>query len=405
MSPPDPTPPLLLRQVTLTDGSTADVQLSDGRIVAIGTELPPSPNGESIDLAGHLLLPSLAEPHAHLDKAFLAETVLNPTGDLLGAIEAMRDHHHQITVDDIVVRATRAVELMLRHGVTAIRTHADTVSSNGLRSIEALVAVREKFRGLVGIQVVALTGWPTTGPEGAEHRALLREAIGIGIDAVGGCPHLEDDPGAATDFFLDIAAEHSLAVDLHTDETLNPQALALEQLARRVLDTQFDPQVTASHCVSLGVQTEARQHEIAELVAEAGIGVVALPHTNLFLQGRDHQSSMPRGITAVKALRAAGVTVCAGADNLQDPFNPVGRGDPLETAGLMIMASHLLPDQAFAAISGDVRQVLGLAPVSVSVGSPADLVAVPAGTIREAIAFGPPGRHVFVAGRRVVRPD
>ena len=57
---------------------------------------------------------------------------------------------------------------------------------------------------------------------------------------------------------------------------------------------------------------------------------------------------MPRGVTAVKALRAAGVNVAAGADNLQDPFNPVGRGDPLETAGLMIMTAHVLPADALA---------------------------------------------------------
>jgi cytosine/creatinine deaminase len=398
-------PALLLRNATLDDGSSADVLLADGRIAAIGPDAGADVSAERVDLTGHLLVPSLAEPHAHLDKAFLAETVLNPTGDLMGAILAMRDHHPSITVEDTTARATRAVELMLSQGVTAIRTHADTVATSGLLSVEALIAVREQFRGLVDIQVVALTGWPTTGAEGAEHRALLRAAIDAGIDAVGGCPHLEDDPDGATDFFLDIAGEHGLPLDLHTDETLDPHALGLEQLARRVLDTQFEPLVTASHCVSLGVQTEARQREIAELVAEAGIGVVALPHTNLFLQGRDHQSAMPRGLTAVKALRAAGVTVCAGADNLQDPFNPVGRGDPLETAGLMIMAAHLLPDQAFAAVSSDVRRVIGIPPVTISVGAPADLVAIPARTVREAIAFGPARRHVFVAGRRVVSPS
>ena len=61
--------------------------------------------------------------------------------------------------------------------------------------------------------------------------------------------------------------------------------------------------------------------------------------------------AMPRALTAVKALRAAGVNVCAGADNLQDPFNPMGRGDPLETAALMVMAAHLLPDQALHTVS------------------------------------------------------
>ena len=110
------------------------------------------------------------------------------------------------------------------------------------------------------------------------------------------------------------------------------------------------------------MQSELRQREVAEQVAAAGISVVALPHTNLFLQGRESQVCMPRALTAVKALRAAGVNVAAGADNLQDPFNPVGRGDPLETAGLMIMTAHLLPADALHMVAGAARAAMGLAP-------------------------------------------
>ncbi len=404
MSTSAPTPRLVLRNATLADGTTTDLILDDGLIASIEPAVVAKVGDETIDLAGHLVVPSMAEPHAHLDKAFLADVVANPTGDLLGAIEAMREHHHRISVEDIVTRATRAVELMLRNGVTAIRTHADLVATSGLRSVEALIQVRERFRGLVDLQVIALVGWPTVGPDGAEHRALLRAAIDAGIDGVGGCPHLEADPVWCTDYLLEQAGEHGLPVDLHTDETLAAHALGVEHLAKRVIETGFREPVTASHCVSLGVQSEARQREISELVAAAGVGVVALPQTNLFLQGRDHQSAMPRGLTAVRALHDAGAMVCAGADNLQDPFNPIGRGDPLETAGLMTIVAHLLPQQAFASVTSDVRRVIGLSPVDVAVGSPADLVAIPARSVREAIAFGPPGRHVFVGGRRVVSP-
>ena len=107
--------------------------------------------------------------------------------------------------------------------------------------------------------------------------------------------------------------------------------------------------MTASHCVSLGMKPPDRQRAIAEAVAAAGIAVVALPATNLFLQGRDHQQAMPRGLTAVRGAAAAGVVVAAGADNLQDPFNPLGRGCPFETAGLMVWTAHLTPADAWAA--------------------------------------------------------
>jgi cytosine deaminase len=162
----------------------------------------------------------------------------------------------------------------------------------------------------------------------------------------------------------------------------------------------FPHAATASHCVSLGQLPLDQQRAVAELVAEAGVNVIALPHTNLFLQGRG-TAPMPRGLTGVATLRAAGVNVAAGADNLQDPFNPVGRACPFETAGLMIMSVHDLPAVAWSAVTDASRRTLGLPPVTITAGAPADLLAVRADTVREAIATGPPGRRVWKRGIRI----
>lgn len=337
---------------------------------------------------GYIVLPAFVEPHAHLDKAFLAERVENPTGDLMGAILAMEAARSTITLADTIERAERAARLLAANGCTAIRSHVDLTLVGGLMSVEALIDVRERLRGLVEIQVAALCAWPSIGPEGADQRALMREAIAMGVDVVGGCPHLESDPAAANDGLLTLAAEGGLPVDLHTDETLNPSMLALEDLAERVVATGFAHHVAASHCVTLILQSEARQREISEKVAAAGISVIALPHTNLFLLGRDCQVAMPRGVTAVRALQAAGVNIAAGADNLQDPFNPVGRADPLETAALMIMTAHVLPGDALKMVTTNARQALGLGPTT-------DKMAVRAATVREAIAFGPADRRLI----------
>ena len=163
----------------------------------------------------------------------------------------------------------------------------------------------------------------------------------------------------------------------------------------------FDLGATASHCVSLGVQEEYRQSEVAEAVALAGISIITLPQTNLYLQGRDRPVSTPRGLTAIAALRRAEVNLAAGADNLQDPFNLVGKGDPLETAALLVMAAHYLPPAAYEAVSTASRKAMGLPPVCIEPGSPAELMAVPASSVREAIASQPAGRIVIHAGRVV----
>ena len=394
---------LLQRATTNHDDVThlqQDIRIVDGVITQLGQLLPAETDDEVIDLGGYILLPAAVEPHAHLDKAFLAERIVNRTGDLMGAITAMSESRHLLGVDETIERAERAARLMAANGYRAVRSHADTTTTHGLRSIQALAEVKQRVAAVIDIQIVALSGWPVIGPSAADQRALLNEALTAGADLVGGCPHLEGgDTLGPTEFFLQTATDHGVGVDLHTDETLDPTARGLAELAELV-SSGFEHQVTASHCVSLSMQPEEEQRATAEAVAAAGIGVVALPHTNLFLQGRN-QSPMPRGLTAVAALKAAGARVAAGADNLQDPFNPVGRACPFETAGLMIMTAHALPHQAWESVSGVAADVTGLGAQSIEAGQPADLVAARAATVREAIAFGPSDRIVWRNGHRL----
>ena len=388
-----------LTRVTLIDGDVTDVIVLDGVITSIGrgTRLPS--DAQVVDLAGYLLLPAAVEPHAHLDKAFLAETIANPTGDLMGAINAMVANRHRLNIAETVERAERAARLMAANGFSAIRTHADTTCEHGLTSVLALDDVRRRVADVVDVEIVALCGWPVVGPAGADQRSLLRDALGAGADLVGGCPHLEDDIEGATDIFLEIATEFGCAVDLHTDETLRPESNGLDVLARRVL-SGFTLGVTASHCVSLGQQPIEQQRITADRVAEAGIHVVALPHTNLFLQGRD-RFPVPRGLTSVALLRKAGVNVAAGADNLQDPFNPLGRACPFETASLMVLGAHDLPHLGWDSVSAAAARVLGHSDAGVVVGARADLIAIRAATVREAIAFGSTDRIVWHRGTRL----
>jgi cytosine/creatinine deaminase len=264
---------------------------------------------------------------------------------------------------------------MVSNGVTAIRTHADVTEWNSLDAIEALTEVRNRTRDIVEMQIVALLGWPLSGDIGHANLALGKKAMELGADILGGCPHLDVDPVGANIALLRLATELGCALDLHTDEHTDAHRVSLEDLAERVIATKFPHSVAASHCVSLGIQTEDVQQRISEKVSLANIGVITLPHTNLFLQGRDS-----------RALQKAGVRVAAGADNLQDPFNPVGNGDPLETASLLVLAAHQLPDDAFESISNTAKSVMGLPETQLNIGALANLMLTPANSIREAIA-------------------
>jgi cytosine deaminase len=406
----------ILRNARLADGRVVDLTLGGGRVTAVHTAAtggrPPGPGAASAtpaaegpvsehDLGGKLLLPAPAEPHAHLDKAFTADRVPNPGGDLAGAIAAMTAVRGRWRRGDIEDRAERAARTALAAGTTLVRTHVDVTPETGVRHAEALLSVRDRLRGLMDIQVVALMGRPTGGDEGRGQRDRLRRLLDAGVDGVGGAPYLEADPRVAYEGLVDIAAAHGKLIDLHTDETLDAGCLTLVDFAEVVRATGFDGLATASHCVSLGMADAATQHRVAEATAAAGMSVVALPQTNLFLQARGVTTAPARGLTAIGALRAAGVTVAAGADNVQDPFNLVGRGDQLETATLLVMAGHLAPDTAYDMVSNGARRALGHEEVTPAPGSPAEFVAIDAANIREAVASAPMTRTVVHRGRVV----
>jgi cytosine deaminase len=388
---------VMLTGALLPDGTVTNVPVEAGHVAR-----NPGPAASSIDLGGRLLLPAMAEAHAHLDKAFTAERFPNPTGDLATAIEAMRVGWPSIDQDDVEDRATRAARRLLASGTTAIRTHADLNPEAGLKSVFAMTEVRDRMATLMDIQVVALASF-LTGAGGAEGRALLTRGIDAGIDVVGSCPHLEADPVGTIELTLVAAKEAGLLVDFHFDEILDAGIQHLADLARLVDEHGLGGSVTASHCVSHGMLDPFAQRDIARALADTGVSVIVNPRTNLFLQARGIEQAAPRGLPGIAAMVEEGVLVAAGADNVQDPFCLVGRSDPLETASLLVAVAHRTVDEAWRLVSSQARAVMGLAVPSLEAGSPADFVAIRAGSLREAVADQSPDRMVIRRGALVAR--
>lgn len=245
--------PLLLRGARLPDEGVRDVLVgTDSGLVA--RVAPPGllPSGpDELDLTGYLLLPAPAEPHAHLDKALTWDLAGALPGDLLSAVTAWRAYAARVTEEDVFQRARRAVDELCANGVTAVRTHVDLLRDDGdyggdpLRGLRALLRLRRQLRGRVRLQIAVLH---VDAPD-----ELLHEALDLGADLLGDCPHLSADPAASVERTLRIAAEHQVGVDLHADESLDPGAGDLRLLARAVLERGFVSGVTASHCASLGV--------------------------------------------------------------------------------------------------------------------------------------------------------
>lgn len=389
----------LLRAATLSDGTRVDVEIVGDRVSAVlpaATAAPPT-TGLELDLTGYLLLPAPADPHAHLDKARSWDAINPPLGDLLAAIDSWRAYCAQMTVEDVAERARAQALAMLAQGTTAVRSHVDVghvLSVHGgdpTVGTRAMLQVRAELAGLMDIELVALAG-PLTPDEAVE------EVLDLGVDLVGGAPHLADDPIADLHRLLAIAERRGVGVDLHTDESLDGP-VTLDELARVVRGWPVN--VSAGHCCRLGTLPAAERDDVIAAVVASDVGVIANPITNLYLQGWDDPTAPRRGLTAVRQLIDAGARFAAGADNVRDPFNPLGRGDALETAMLLVIAGHLTVAEAYAAVSTGARAVLNLPVAGTEVGALADLLAVRGASLAEVVATAPADRYVLHAGRLV----
>jgi cytosine deaminase len=391
----DGVPVPVLHNATLADGRAVDVHITGDRVSAVVAAQQQVPGPLELDLTGYLLLGAPADPHSHLDKALTFDEIRPPAGDLTTAIQAWERHTPRLSVEDIHDRARRAALLMLANGTTAVRSHVNLLRGDQpLRGVQALVQLRDELAAVMDIQLVAMT--PYAVADDAVHAAL-----DLGVDFVGGHPHHTPDPNGDLRRLLAIASNRGVGVDLHTDEQLNPHMLTLLDLALAVRDWPVSTPVTAGHCVSLGILGEPSLGEVIDAIKASNIGIVTLPITNLYLQGRDHPVSTPRGLTAVRALLDAGVRLGAGADNVRDPYNPLGRSDAFETAMLLVTAAHLSPAEAYHAVSAGARDVMSLPPAGPHPGSQADLLAIRAASLEEAIAVAPADRLVLHRGRLI----
>jgi cytosine deaminase len=168
-----------------------------------------------------------------------------------------------------------------------------------------------------------------------------------------------------------------------------------------VRDWPASQPATAGHCSRLGTLPAHELELVIDEVLQSNLSIVTLPITNLYLQGWQHPVATPRGLTAVRALMDRGVRLGAGADNVRDPFNPVGRSDALETASLLVTAAHATLDEAWHLVSAGARDVMSLPVAGAVVGAAAEFLAVRGTNLSDVVANASADRFVIHAGRLV----
>lgn len=367
---------------------------------------------EQVDLAGRQVWPMFVDCHAHLDKTQTLPRAQNPDGTFSGArAGAMADRLQHWSGKDIERRMEFALRCAAHHGTAAIRTHLDSHEGQAELTWEVFQGLREKWRDRITLQGVALVGPEVyTTPFGERLLDMVSAAHGVVggfLRLPDGSTRMPDDLGASLDRLFERAALRGLDVDLHVDETGNPASRMLEQVARSVLRTGFQGQVVCGHCCSLAMQPAHEIERTLESCVAARVGIVTLPTANLYLQDR-HSGTTPRwrGVTLVREMLAAGLTVAVGGDNVRDPFFPYGDNDMLDTLRQAVRIAHLdHPIVDAPRLSGpNAAQLMGLREGLLHPGADARLVLFNARSINEILSRPQSDRLVLDRGRIGTEP-
>ncbi len=394
---------LIIKNANLADGRDGiSIGIRDGIIVEIANDIAAEAR-QVIDAAGNLATPPFVDSHFHLDSALsLGRPRYNESGTLLEGIAIWGDAKRRMTAQDVETRALALCRWAIANGTLAIRSHVD-ICDDRLLAVEALLDVRQRMKAYLDIQLVA---FPQDGYLRSDNaRQNLRRALDLGVDVIGGIPHFERtaaDGTASVTELCEIAADRGLRVDMHCDESDDPNSRHIETLTAETKRLGLNGMVAGSHLTSMHSMDNYYVSKLIGLMAEARLHAIANPLINITLQGRHDTYPKRRGMTRVKELVAAGVNTAFGHDCVMDPWYSLGRHDMLEVAFMGLHVGHMTGRDemraTFDAVTVNGAAVLGLRNYGIAAGNPADIVVLQAQDPIEAIRLQPPRLFVIRRG-------
>jgi len=400
---------LIIRQAHLRNRpGTWDVGIMGDRITTITQHIQETGVTE-VDAAGNLVAPTYINGHIHLDKCHLQEKML-PNKDYTFAecLELTWEHKAHYTTQDILERAGKAIEEGILNGTTVFRAFADVDNIGKLRPLEGLLALRERWRDMVHIEVVAFPQEGIIRNPGTD--LLMEESMHLGADVVGGLPWfemLDEDARTHIDWCFELAKKYDKDIHMLVDDTDNPMSRSLEYLAVKTMREGYQGRVSASHCGALAAYNEVHAHKIMDLLKEANISISSNPHISLVVQGRYDLEPIRRGITRVKQLWQSGVNVFSSQDDVADPFYPFGRNDQQEVLSYICHTAHMTTrneiDVAFDFVTSNAARALRLEGYGLDPGCKADLNVLSASSAPQVLRLQQPPLWIVRNGKVLAR--
>lgn len=398
----------IIRNAQLVDKKELhDIGIQDKKIAAIAPKLTEQATQET-DAQGNLVIPPFVDSHFHMDATLsLGLPRYNQSGTLLEGIQIWNELKPDLTAEAVKSRAMDLLKWSIAKGTLCIRTHVD-VTDPTLLAVDVLLEVREEMKQWVDIQIVA---FPQDGLLRCEQgRELLINALDKGVDVIGGIPHFErtmQDGSSSIKWLCELAADRGLLVDMHCDESDDPNSRHIEHLAYETRRLGLSNRVTASHLTSMHSMDNYYVSKLLPLIAESGIQAICNPLINIHLQGRHDTYPKRRGLTRVPEMLQAGINVAFGHDCVMDPWYPMGSHDMLEVAH---MGAHCLQmmgaadaDTILEMVTSRGAQVMQLSDYGLNIGHDADFVILQAKSSMDALRLKPNRLFVFRKGKIIAQ--
>lgn len=375
------------------------IAVAAGKIVEIAHHI--AADAPRQDGGGCLVFSGFVEAHIHLDKAHILDRCDLCAPSLASAVAETARIKADASEEDVYQRAARVTEAAILNGTTLMRSFAEVDPRAGLRGFQALKRIRKDYAWAIDIQICAFAQEGLT--QEPETEALLIAALEDGADLVGGCSYRDPDPQAHIRRILTLANRYGTHADFHIDFSLDPRRADLPALIAATHDLGCEGRVVVGHATTLSAMAPAEVDAIGRALADAGIAVVALPATDLFLLGREHDRLIPRGVAPLAALGELGVEVAVASNNILNPFTPYGDANVLRMANLYANLAHLAaPDdmaKCFEMVSDQAARVIG-EPRALAVDEPASFVTIDAPDYETAVRTLAPVRAGWHHGRR-----
>ncbi|GGC90381.1 amidohydrolase family protein [Enterococcus wangshanyuanii] len=398
---------LLIKQARIKDGEALqDVAIDNGKIVEIAPEITGDAK-EVIEANGRVLIPGLVESHIHLDKALIADREPNKSGTLQEAIQVTAKLKPTFTEEDIYSRAKQALEMIISHGATAVRTHAEFDPAQGFTGFNTIMKLKEEYKDLIDMQVVAFPQEGIFKAPGTEK--MMYEAMDMGADVVGGIPYNDAPANEHIDLIFEIAKKYDKDIDLHQDFADEADNTSIEYLCEKTIKEGYEGRVSVGHLTALHAMEPEQLAKVIDLMVKAQINVMPLPATDLHLGARNDQYNVRRAVTPIRKLRDAGVNVALATNNIRNGFTPYGNGDLIQIAMLAVPVGHLggaddLPT-VLPMITENPAKALGLKDYGLAVGKKADLVLLDTQAVATALIDFPERSYVIKNGKVTVKVD